>query len=138
MLTKFIIRHRAREFLIQAIYSWQLSGNNIEDIEKTFLCKTHILNFDKKYFQEILFGVLENVFDLDQKIAPHLSRNIKTLDQIEKAILRLATFELWYRNDIPYKVTIDEAIKLAKIFGGEKSHKFINGALDKALSSIQK
>lgn len=71
-------------------------------------------------------------------MAPFLSRQIEELGQVEKAILRLAMFELSKREDVPYKVAINEAIELAKVFGAEDSHKFVNGVLDKAAPSVRK
>lgn len=71
-------------------------------------------------------------------MAPYLSRQLEELGQVEKAVLRLAMFELCYRNDVPYKVAINEAIELAKVFGAEESHKFINGALDKVVVTVRK
>ncbi|AMA64823.1 N utilization substance protein B [Candidatus Arsenophonus lipoptenae] len=129
-------RHRARKCAIQAIYSWQLSGNNITNVEIDFLFEHDMSNVDVVYFSELLKGVSNHILDLDKKMAPYLSRQICELDQIEKAVLRLAMFELCYRDDIPYKVTINEAIELAKIFGAQESYKFINGALDKVVSTV--
>ncbi|MFP3014180.1 MAG: transcription antitermination factor NusB [Arsenophonus sp.] len=131
-------RHRTRECIVQAVYSWQLSGNNINDIEAEFLSEQNISNIDLTYFRELLSGIATNILDLDRKITPYLSRQLSEIDQIEKAILRLAMFELCYRDDVPYKVSINEAIELAKIFGAEKSYKFINGALDKVLFTLKK
>ncbi|MFP3036869.1 MAG: transcription antitermination factor NusB [Arsenophonus sp. ER-LPS3-MAG3] len=131
-------RHRARECIVQAIYSWQISGNNINDVKSEFLSDQDMSDVDMIYFSELVIGISANVVELDKKMAPYLSRQVDKIDQVEKAVLRLAMFELYYRNDIPYKVTINEAIELAKIFGAEESHKFINGALDKVASLIKK
>ncbi|MFP3013211.1 MAG: transcription antitermination factor NusB [Arsenophonus sp. NC-QC1-MAG3] len=131
-------RHRARECAVQAIYSWQLSGNNINDVEVEFLFEQDTSDVDVTYFCEILNGVSTHVLELDKKMAPYLSRHLGEVGQVEKAVLRLAIFELYYRDDIPYKVSINEAIELAKVFGAEESHKFINGALDKVVASVHK
>ncbi|MFP3029474.1 MAG: transcription antitermination factor NusB [Arsenophonus sp.] len=129
-------RHRARECAVQAIYSWQLSGNNIADVEVEFLSEHDTSDIDVSYFSELLNGVSTHILELDKKIAPYLSRQLVELDQVEKAVLRLAMFEFYYRDDVPYKVTINEAIELAKVFGAKESHKFINGALDKVLATV--
>ncbi|MFV9996394.1 MAG: transcription antitermination factor NusB [Arsenophonus endosymbiont of Dermacentor nuttalli] len=131
-------RHRARECAVQAIYSWQLSGNSIADVEGEFLSEEDMSDVDMTYFRELLMGVSTNVSELDEKMAPHISRPLGELGQVEKAVLRLAMFELCYRDDVPYKVAINEAIELAKIFGAEESHKFINGALDKVVPTVRK
>ncbi|MGP1932178.1 MAG: transcription antitermination factor NusB, partial [Arsenophonus sp. ET-DL12-MAG3] len=111
---------------------------NIKDIEIEFLSNKNMFDVDKIYFTELLRGISINVCELDKRIAPYLSRKFTEIDQVEKAVLRLAMFEFCYRDDIPYKVIINEAIELAKIFGAEESHKFINGALDKVASIIKK
>ncbi|HGJ5883718.1 MULTISPECIES: transcription antitermination factor NusB [unclassified Arsenophonus] len=131
-------RHRARECAVQAIYSWQLSGNSIADVEVEFLSEQDMSDVDVTYFRELLNGVSTHVLELDKKMAPYLSRQLGELGQVEKAVLRLAMFELCYRDDVPYKVAINEAIELAKVFGAEESHKFINGALDKVVATVRK
>ncbi|MDR5612272.1 MAG: transcription antitermination factor NusB [Arsenophonus sp.] len=131
-------RHRARECAVQAIYSWQLSGNSIADVEVEFLSEQDMSDVDVTYFRELLNGVSTHVLELDKKMAPYLSRQLGELGQVEKAVLRLAMFELCYRDDVPDKVAINEAIELAKVFGAEESHKFINGALDKVVATVRK
>jgi len=135
---KPIARRRARECAAQALYSWQLSKNDITDIQSYFLSEQDMKEVDINYFGQLLFGVAVDTAALDRLMAPYLSRQIEDLGQIEKAILRLAVFELSQRDDIPYKVVINEAIELAKIFGAEDSHKFVNGVLDKIAPIIRK
>ncbi|MEH0833492.1 transcription antitermination factor NusB [Pectobacterium cacticida] len=131
-------RRRARECAVQALYSWQLSKNAIADVEYQFLSDQDVKDVDITYFRELLVGVATQVEVLDQLMTPFLSRQIDELGQVEKAILRLAMFELSKREDVPYKVAINEAIELAKTFGAEDSHKFVNGVLDKAAPSVRK
>ncbi|WP_174868820.1 transcription antitermination factor NusB [Pectobacterium polaris] len=131
-------RRRARECAVQALYSWQLSKNDIADVEHQFLSEQDVKDVDITYFRELLAGVATQAEKLDQLMTPFLSRQIAELGQVEKAILRLAMFELSKREDVPYKVAINEAIELAKIFGAEDSHKFVNGVLDKAAPSVRK
>ncbi|ACX89025.1 NusB antitermination factor [Pectobacterium parmentieri WPP163] len=131
-------RRRARECAVQALYSWQLSKNDIADVEHQFLSEQDVKDVDIAYFRELLAGVATQAEKLDQLMAPFLSRHIDELGQVEKAILRLAMFELSKREDVPYKVAINEAIELAKTFGAEDSHKFVNGVLDKAAPSVRK
>ncbi len=89
------------------------------------------------YFRELLSGVATNSAYLDGLMKPYLSRQLEELGQVEKAVLRIALFELSKRDDVPYKVAINEAIELAKTFGAEDSHKFVNGVLDKAAPVIR-
>ena len=130
-------RHRARECAVQALYSWQLSHNDIADVEYQFLAEQDVKDVDVLYFRELLSGVATNSAYLDGLMKPYLSRQLEELGQVEKAVLRIALFELSKRDDVPYKVAINEAIELAKTFGAEDSHKFVNGVLDKAAPAIR-
>lgn len=131
-------RRRARECAVQAIYSWQLSGNNISDVEYEFIAEQDMSDVDITYFRELLSGVANNAIKLDQQMSPFLSRQLEELGQVEKAILRISMYELSYRQDVPYKVAINEGIELAKVFGAEDSHKFVNGVLDKAAPTVRR
>jgi len=130
-------RRKAREYAVQLLYSWQLSNNNIKDNIDYFFLEYDNKNVDIKYFYELILGVTNNYKYLDKLISPYLSRDLEKLGEIEKAILRISFYELLKRNDIPYKVSINEGIELAKSFGAEKSHKFINGVLDKAALALR-
>ncbi|MCE1782170.1 transcription antitermination factor NusB, partial [Enterobacter hormaechei] len=110
----------------------QLSKNSIADVELQFLSEQDVTGVDVTYFRELLSGVAVNATKLDALMAPYLSRQLEELGQVEKAILRVSMFELSFRDDVPYKVAINEGIELAKVFGAEDSHKFVNGVLDKA------
>jgi N utilization substance protein B len=130
-------RRKARELAVQAIYSWQLSQNSITDIEVNFLTDNSARRFDIAYFQQLLRGVTSSVGSIDEAIAPHVDRPLDDVDHVEKAILRVAIYELKDCQDVPYKVVINEAIELAKSFAADDSHKFVNGVLDKAVKLIR-
>lgn len=130
-------RRKARELAVQAIYSWQLSQNSVTDIEINFISDNSKRRFDIEYFQQLLRGVTSNVAELDLALSPHVDRPIDDIDHVEKAILRVAAFELSDCQDVPYRVVINEAIELAKSFAADDSHKFINGVLDKAVKLIR-
>ncbi|MGK2960316.1 MAG: transcription antitermination factor NusB [Candidatus Malihini olakiniferum] len=130
-------RHRARECAVQALYSWQLSKNDIADIELQFLIEQDVKDVDINYFRELMAGVAMQAEKLDAFMAPYLSRPLEELGQVERAVLRIALFELSKRDDVPYKVVINEAIELAKVFGAEDSHKFVNGVLDKLAPTVR-
>lgn len=130
-------RRKARELAVQAVYSWQLSDNTIADIELNFLTDNAKRRFDIPYFQQLLTGVGESVESLDKAIEPHVDRPIDEVDHVEKAILRVAIYELSANEDVPYKVVINEAIEIAKSFGADDSHKFVNGVLDKAVKVLR-
>lgn len=131
-------RRRARECAVQAIYSWQVSKNDLADVETSFIAEQDMKGVDAKYFRELLNGVVKNTADLDEKMVPYLTeRSVEELGQIELAILRIAIYELMKRQDVPYKVVINEAIDLTKTFGAADSHKFVNGVLDKIAPTIR-
>lgn len=131
-------RRKSRKLAIQAIYSWQLSGNHIGDIEQQMLLENNVSKVDVEYFRDLISGVATHSDTLDDIIRPHLDRPFKDIDMVEKAICRLGAYELKYRLDVPVKVAINESIELAKVFGAEDSHKFVNGVLDKALKFIKR
>ena len=131
-------RRKARELALQGIYSWQMTNNPVQQIELEIATSNNMEKVDMSYFQELLRAVLKDADALDAKIKPYLGRLPEELDMVEKALLRIATYELSQRIDVPYKVVINEAIELAKSFGAEDSHKFVNGVLDKAIKTLRK
>jgi N utilization substance protein B len=131
-------RHKARELALQGVYAWQLSGNDIEQIELSLATTNDMKKVDMSFFQDLLRSSVARCEELDVSIKPFLGRLPEELDPIEKAILRLATLELVQCIETPYKVVINEAIELAKSYGAQDSHKFINGVLDKAVKTLRK
>lgn len=130
-------RRLARELAVQALYSWHMSGNDISQVELHLATSNDMTKVDMPYFQELFRSIVKQLGDLDASIKPYLGRLPEEIDPIEKAILRIATYELVHRIDVPYRVVINEAIELAKAFGAEESHKFINGVLDKAVRKLR-
>jgi len=128
---KVSARSRARQLAVQGLYEWHLSGNSIDDIARQCLDAKRGKNLDEKYFEELIFKVASMAGKLDELLVPFLSREMTEIDPVEQAILQLATYELTQKIETPYKVIINEAIELAKTFGAEQSHKFVNGILDK-------
>jgi len=129
-------RRKARQLALQAIYQWQLTQDNVADIAEQFKLEQPTKGVDLPYFELLLTGVATNVSNLDAIFSGFLSRKLEDLDQIDKGILRLATYELTYCKDVPYKVVINEAIELAKSFAADDSHKFVNGVLDKVVKQM--
>ncbi len=130
-------RRKARELAVQAVYSWQISQNSVTDVEVNFIADNSKRRFDIEYFQLLLRGVTANLSDIDDAISPYVDRPLDDIDHVEKAILRVAIFELKDCTDVPYRVVINEAIELAKSFAADDSHKFINGVLDKTVKLIR-
>ena len=123
-------RRRARRLLAQALYQWQLGGADATEIERQFRSSDEFDRVDAEYFHEVLRGVVECADALDARIAPLLDRKPTELDHVERALLRLGAFELCHRIDVPWRVVIDECVALARTFGAEQSHKYINAVLD--------
>ena len=99
-------RSRARRYVVQALYEWQVSGNAPKAIEQQFLIEHQTRKFDRPYFHELLIGITEQVEELDAEISPLSDRPFKEVDLVEKGILRLGCFELKNRIDIPYRVVL--------------------------------
>lgn len=131
-------RHQARHYAVQALYQWHVSGNDLVDIEQHFLEDFNFKKTDAAYFHELLYGVAQHVTTLDEHLKPLLDRKINALGPVELAILRMSSYELVYRLDVPYKVVINEGVNLTKTFGAADAHKYINGVLDKLAREIRK
>lgn len=124
-------RARARRRALQALYQWQIGGGPMRRIIEQFNEEQDMAIADGAYFSELLLGVEAHLEQLDAAIAPCADRRIDEIDAIERATLRLAAFELLHRLDIPYKVVINEAIDLARDFGAEGGHGYVNAVLDR-------
>jgi N utilization substance protein B len=131
------LRTRARRLAMQALYQWDLSGNNLSAIEVQFLEDEDFSKADKDYFHELLHQVPARLDEVEQAFTPHLDRPLKEIDPVERAVLRMASYELMARIDIPYKVIINESVNLAKKFGAEQAYKYINGVLDKTARDLR-
>ncbi|HTO56275.1 MAG TPA: transcription antitermination factor NusB [Pseudomonadales bacterium] len=123
-------RRRARRLVLQALYQWQMSGADEAEIERQFREDPNFERVDGQFFHELLRGVIECCGALDAQLAPLLDRKVLELDRVELALLRMGVYELRHRHDVPFKVAIDEAVGLARVFGAEESHRYINGVLD--------
>ncbi len=123
-------RRQARRLALQAVYQWQLAAASSHEIENQFLQDYPLDKVDVPYFLELLRGVVKCCPDLDEHMKPVLDRSIEELNPVELAILRIALYEFAYRVDIPYRVVIDEALRLAKTFGAIEGFKYVNGVLD--------
>ena len=131
-------RRKARHFGLQALYQWTLSGASATDIEAEFRVDNDFQHTDSEYFSAVLRGVTADVESLEDLFSPALDRALDELDPIERNLLRLGTFELRDRIDVPYKVVISEAVALAKKFGATDSHKYVNAVLDNTARDLRK
>jgi len=130
-------RSLARQRAMQALYQWQMTGQNPVDIERQFMEEQDMKKVDTKYFHELLGSIPQQLEELDSYSSKVLDRGIEQVDPIERAILRIGVYELKNRIDIPYRVVINEAVELAKTFGAEQGHRYINGILDKMAQQLR-
>ena len=131
-------RRRARECAVQALYSWAISQNSPEIIELNFMTEQDMKGVDTPYFRKLFRQTVENVEAVERTMQGYLDRSLAELDPVEKAVLRLAVYELQFEVDVTYKVVINEAIEVAKVFGADESHKYINGVLDKIAPLVRR
>ena len=131
-------RHRAREFALQGLYQWLLSGNTMATVQRHLESESESLDkTDRELFVSLLRGAIGSADELRGCFEPLLSRPVVELSPIEHAILLLGTHELRHNLDTPYREVINEAIELAKGYGGTDGHKFVNGVLDKLAARLR-
>ena len=127
-----VARSRSRRRALQAVYAMQLSGVDAGNAISQFAHEQAHEVADLVYFEDLVRGVGSHSRELDAALAPFLDRGIEEVDPIERAMLRIAAYELRHRIDVPYRVIIDEALKTVKRFGSEHGHTYVNGVLDRA------
>ena len=130
-------RHKAREYAVQGLYQWQVTGQDIGEIINQFLVERDLDQFDVPYFQDLVRGVPTHLDELDARLAPLLDRPLEQVDLVERAVLRLGAYELEHHLDVPFRVVVNEAVELAKTYGAEKGHKYVNGVLDKLSRTLR-
>lgn len=130
-------RSKARGLAVQAIYQWQMAGQPVNDIVAQFLTEHAGRKVDTDYFRDLVVGVIANRERIDQGLGDDLDRDIERVDPVERAVLRMAGYEFLEHPEIPYRVVINEAVELAKVFGAEKGHRYVNGVLDKAARRLR-
>lgn len=131
-------RTQARRSAMQALYQWLLAGQTPHEIDAQFIAEQDMKGVDLDYFRDLLHGVPREIQALELCFAPFLDRPPQELDPVERSILRMGTYELMHRLDTPYRVVINESVELAKRFGAEGSHKYVNGILDKVAREVRK
>lgn len=130
-------RRRSRELALQGLYQWCVAGGTVEAIEGQLHETKEFLKTDKEYFSDLMQGVLTNLTKLEKHIQTCLDRPLKELSPVEFAILLLSTYELTNHPEIPYRAIINEAVELAKTYGGTDGHKYVNGVLDKLVMQLR-
>ncbi len=130
-------RGKSRRLAMQAIYQWQMTGDNISDIKQQFFDANNMAKLDSAFFSEMVSGVASSISELDPLLEKYMSRTVESVDPVERSILRLATYEFINRLDVPYRVVLNEAVTITKEFCSEKSHTFVNAVLDKVAKEIR-
>ncbi len=130
-------RHKARRSAVQALYQWQVTQQAPGDIESHFLADGVLADIDLEYFRHLVREIPRCLPQLDEHLAPHVDRAVGEVDPVERAILRLGAFELEFHPEIPYRVILNEAVELAKTYGAEHGHKYINAVLDKVAQHLR-
>jgi len=123
-------RHLARRNAVQALYQWDITGQSVDEIENAFINDDAFVGVQRSYFQHLIENVPRQCEVLDGRLKQCISRELDSIDPVERAILRLSTYELLFRPDIPAKVVLNEAIELSRVFGSEEGFRFVNGVLD--------
>jgi N utilization substance protein B len=130
-------RRKAREFALQALYQWKLTGYEANDIDKQMHEREDFGKADDEHFVDLLQGALRQREALEESLRPHLDRPLAELSPVEYSILLLAAYELTHHLDIPYRVVLNEAVELAKSYGGTDGFKYVNGVLDKLAAVVR-
>ena len=130
-------RSRSRKFLVQALYQALLTGETIESVIEPFILAHKMQRADIPYFRDLLSGIHTNLAPLRQTLSAKLDRDYEELDPVETAILLLGAEELSAHPQVPYKIVINEAVELAKLFGATDSYKYINAVLDALAQDLE-
>lgn len=130
-------RKEARQFAMQAIYQWQMADTSRGDLLAQYRAEPGMLKCDSEYFADLLEGVLTHEEALEKLFDGVIDRPFEQLDPIERAILLLGAYELRDHPEIPYRVVINEAVELAKRYGANESHKYINGVMDRQAKKLR-
>jgi N utilization substance protein B len=130
-------RRRSREIALQGLYEWLISATDAGVIEAHMHEQEGFEKCDKRHFEALLHGCIREAADLDAVLRRHVDRDTTLLSPVEHAVLLIGCYELKHCVDIPYRVAINEAVELAKAFGGTDGHKYVNGVLDKAAADLR-
>lgn len=130
-------RRKTRDFLLQTLYRRLLSGASVKELQQDMEASEFWSQLDQPFFTEMLAGIIGDVDGLEFAMTPALDRPLAEVSPVERAILEMGAFELIHRPDTPLRVILNEAVELAKTFGGTDGHKFINGVLDRLAQSVR-
>jgi transcription antitermination protein NusB len=130
-------RRRARELVLQGLYAYLIAGHDATAIDRALRDEPGLEGADTEHFDALLHGCIAQAAELDALLQPHLDRKLELLSPVEHAALWIGTYELRHALEVPYKVVMNEAVELAKGFGGTDGHRFVNGVLDKLVPQLR-
>ena len=130
-------RVRARRCAVQALYQWQLADQDPSDILKEFVADRELIKVDMEYFELLIKGVPRHISILSEDLATVLDRPLDKVNPVERTVLLLGAFELHYQPDVPWRVAVNEAVELVKMFGAEQGYRYVNGTLDKLAKRLR-
>jgi N utilization substance protein B len=130
-------RRRARELALQGLYEWLVGRGDVAAIDAHMREQDGFERSDSQHFDALLHGCVREAASLDAVLARHADRKTSEMSPVEHGILLIGSYELAHCVDVPYKVAINEAVELAKTFGGTDGHKYVNGVLDKAALELR-
>jgi N utilization substance protein B len=130
-------RRRARELALQGLYQWLVAGGDADTIDAQMREHEGYAKADGQHFDALLRGSIEQAAALDAALAKHVDRKTTELSPVEHGVLMIGAYELAHCLDVPYKVAINEAVELAKSYGGTDGHKYVNGVLDKVAADLR-
>jgi len=138
-MAKVLPRSHSRAAAVQALYQALVNGQeSTSDADSlNFVTAENSDKMDTKYFTTLVDGVTKEIDALDSELAYAVDRSLSDVDPVESSVLRIAVYEFIHRPEVPYRVVLNEAVELAKAFGGEKGHKYVNGVLDKMGSKLR-
>jgi N utilization substance protein B len=131
-------KRRARKLALQSLYQWLMAGTPLTDIEAQFCATNDMDKVDIDYYRRLLYGIPKELSAIEAAITPFLDRPIESLNPIELTILRLCAFELFHCMEIPYRVILDESVSLARAFGSQDGHRYVNGVLHNMAQIVRK
>lgn len=134
---KSLARHKARELALQAIYQWEVTKDSTTDIELQFHTDNDMSKVDTDYFSELLHKIPQDITKINTYIEQVIDRPFADLNPVELAVLRVAIYEFIHRPDVPYKVIINEALQITKMYGSVDGFKYVNGVLDTLAKEIR-
>ena len=131
-------KRRARKLALQSLYQWHMANADLYEIEAQFSAANNMEKVDVDYYRRLVYGIPKHLADIEAAIIPFLDRPIESLNPIELTILRVCTFELYHCVEIPYRVILDESVSLAKAFGSQDGHRYVNGVLHNMAQTVRK